>query len=152
MLALGRLDAQLEQAYPDLYDVAEYSVASLPPPGSLAAPQVHWVAFEAAPPGRGTPLPDVPSLAGHMEFELEAVEPAAVLARLAGLSQAAHTVTPGGVRTRLTLQFKTRSLLDLGRWAHAAESTPDGGVTVLGYEVSGDLLHDGGRARLEARR
>jgi hypothetical protein len=68
--------------------------------------------------------------------------PAAVLRRVA-------VERADGDRLRLRATFETPSLLELGRYAQAAEDSFGDAVGVVGYRALGDLLGDGTTARIE---
>jgi hypothetical protein len=135
--------------------VAEYSMTSAAALGDPSvSPQVHWVTFEASPPGLEIALGDTPALDCIVEFELDEADPAVVLERLAGVGGAAKAMRAvktnrAGVRPRFSLQFETPSLLELGRCALEVDSAAGGAVKVSRYRVSGDLLRDGSLMRIE---
>jgi hypothetical protein len=150
LLDLGRLEWRLRAAFGEPFDVAEYSVATLPRPGDPShSSEVHWVQFAAAAGRRAVPLPDTPNLACTLEFELPEQDEFAARTAIIGLSDTSATsprvnaVPAGDARIRLTVSFESPSLLELGRYADAVDMALGRGGTVRGYSVYGDLQRDG---------
>ncbi|MFB9240307.1 hypothetical protein IV454_24010 [Massilia antarctica] len=159
LLDLGRLEWQLRAAYGDLFDVAEYSIVTLPPAdGAPSASEVHWVQHERTERHRGTPLAGTPTLA----CTLDVAFPAGCEGLARSTLDSLHDDTAaqirqiqasalGDARTRLALSFDSPSLLDLGRYAQALELACGDSARVLAYAVSGDLQRDGHCLRVERR-
>ena len=155
LLDLGRLDWRLHAGLGDLFDVTAYSIVTLTPRGEpYRTPQSHWVEFIATPGGRSQPEADAPPLACRLEFELpEACEAAAraVVTDLSDSSAVLRSLTAAHAdarRRRLTLQFNSPSLLDLGRYAEAIAVATRNAARVTGYAVRGDLQRDGRSAEV----
>jgi hypothetical protein len=149
-LDLGRLEWQLRMAYGDLFDVAEYSVVSLPPPNDPSfSSQVHWVQFAAAAGLRGVPLGNTPNLVCSIDFELAESDKKSLEATIAGLNDSAAVLrsidsTPtSGTRLRQTVRFDSPSMLELGRYAQLIDLAFGNAVRLLGFSACGDLLRDG---------
>ena len=159
LLDLGRLEWQLRAAYGDLFDVAEYSIATLPPAdGTPSSSEVHWVQHESADRHRGTPLAGTPMLACTLDFEFPAGCEGLARATLDSLNddtvaqiRQIQAIALGDARVRLVVSFDTPSLLELGRYAQAVELACGDTARVLAYAVSGDLQRDGHLLRVERR-
>ena len=156
LLDLGRLEWQLRGAYGDLFDVAEYSIVTRPDSDTSLPSEVHWVQFASVDGYRGRPFADTPILACLLDFELPASIEARVRATLISLNDDTAAVlraveaTPlGDAAVRLTVNFDTPSLLELGRYAQAVEQEHGRAVLVSSYTVSGGLQRGGHTMRIE---
>lgn len=156
LLDLGRLEWRLRAAYGDLFDVAEYSVVTLPASDPSLPSEVHWVQFASVEGHRGRPFADTPILACLLDFELPASSEARARATLAGMdgdtAAVIRTVEASpfdAAAIRLSVNFDTPSLLELGRYAQAVELVLGGSVRVSSYRVSGDLQREGNPIRIE---
>ena len=155
LLDLGRLDHVLRRQYEVLFDVAEYSVVTLPSSHHpTRSPDVHFVQFAAG----GVPLTDAPTLASTLELELPLSEEGAVRACLAAvdathvaMTTAIHSTPVEDAMSRLTFEFDSPSLLALGACVQEIEDHIAGTVIVRRYGVRGDLLRNGESIEIERR-